>query len=146
MANITRKATADWSGDLKSGKGGLSADSGYLQDLPYTFASRFQSGDGTNPEELIGAAHAACFNMVVAKELAAKGHAPKALTTSATVTLQEVEGGFRIARIDLALVGEVEGADEATFQAIAESARDHCPVSQLLKPGLDEVTVTATLK
>jgi lipoyl-dependent peroxiredoxin len=145
MGDIKRHATAKWSGDLKSGNGELSGESGYFTDLPYTFASRFESGKGSNPEELIGAAHAGCFNMVVAKELAAQGNPPDELTTKATVTLAEAGGGFRIAAVHLHLWGKVPNTDKATFKKVAERARDNCPVSQLLKPGLDEVTIEVEL-
>ena len=145
MADIKRHATANWSGDFKTGTGELSGESGYFEDLPYTFASRFKRGDGSNPEELIGAAHAACFNMVVAKELTAQGNPPDELTTRASVTLIEAGGGHRIASIHLRLQGKVPNTRADTFQQVAEKARDNCPVSQLLKPGLDKVTIEVDL-
>lgn len=145
MATIKRMASSQWSGSLQEGKGTFSSKSGYFKDLPLSFASRFESGEGTNPEELIGAAHAGCFNMVVADKLAARGNAPKKLETRATVTLREEGGGFAIAAVHLELRGDVPGVDESTFRQIAEEAKNGCPVSQLLQPGLDELSVEASL-
>lgn len=145
MADITRQATASWQGSPKDGGGTLSAKSGEFKDLPFSFPSRFEQGSGTNPEELIGAAHAACFNMVIAKQIAERGHTLEDIDTRATVTLQEDGGGYRVSKIHLDAEADVSGVDESTFRQIAEAARDNCPISQLLKPGLDEVTMEARL-
>ena len=145
MADIKQKGMSNWSGDLQTGTGTMSVGSGLVENLPLTFASRFQGKEGSNPEELIGAAHAGCYNMVVAKVLAAGGHPPEELETTATVTLSEVEGGFKVSAIALQTRGGGEGIDEETLRSAAETAKDNCPISQLLKPGLDSLTVEVEL-
>lgn len=145
MADIRRHATANWKGTPKDGGGGLSAESGEFSGVNYSFPSRFQHESGSNPEELIGAAHAACFNMVVAEDLSAQGNPPDELQTRATVTLQEDGGNYQITEIHLETTATVDGVDREKFQKIAEGARDSCPVSQLLKPGLEKVTMEANL-
>lgn len=145
MADIKRHATASWSGSPKDGSGELTAESGKFSGVPYSFPSRFEHEEGSNPEEFIGAAHAACYNMVIALELANRGTDAEKLETRAEVVLKEDGGGHEITTIHLETKATVPGIDEETFQQIAETARDNCPVSQLLKPGLQEVTISASL-
>ena len=129
---INRSASATWSGGLKTGRGTLSTQSGVLSNSPYGFGSRFESGAGTNPEELIGAAHAGCFTMQLAALLEQEGHPAERLETKATVTLEKDATGFVISAVKLALTGKVPDADDATFQRIASKAKEVCPVSRLL--------------
>ena len=143
---MKRSASAVWRGNLKTGKGSLSTDSTVLKDTQYSFTSRFESGVGTNPEELIAAAHAACFSMAFSNMLATAGHPPREIRTTAKLTLAKTETGFKISKIRLETTGIVDGIDDATFQATAEKAKHGCPVSQLLKPGLEELSLKATLK
>lgn len=133
MTPIDRSGSAVWSGGLKTGRGSISAQSGALKDAPYGFGSRTESQPGTNPEELIGAAHAACFTMQTAALLEREGKVAERLETRATVTLDRDETGFFIPRVKLVLTGRVPGADDATFQRIATKAKETCPVSRLLK-------------
>jgi len=126
-----RNSSAKWQGDLKSGSGELSLGSGAFTG-EYTFVSRFEEGDGTNPEELIAAAHAACFSMSLSNILATAGSPATSVTTSATVHLERVDGAATITRIVLDTVGVVAGVDEATFLEKAEEAKANCPVSRLL--------------
>ncbi len=143
MADITRTAKAVWNGDLKGGKGTLDATSGVLKATPYSFATRFEQAPGTNPEELIAAAHAGCFSMAFAHTLAGKGHVPEAIETSATCHLSpQPTGGFKITKMALVTRGKVPGMDAATFKQIALEVQ--CPVSTLLKPGL-EIEIDAAL-
>ena len=128
----TRNADAVWEGDLKSGKGTIKLGSGAYQGQ-YSFTSRFESGTGTNPEELIAAAHAGCFSMALSHALAQAGHPPKRVHTTAKVHLEKTEGGFAIPRIDLVTEAQVPGIDAAAFRQQAESAKQNCPVSKLLK-------------
>ena len=139
----TRSASAEWRGDLQGGAGELSLGSGRLT-APYTFVSRFETGEGgTNPEELIGAAHAACYSMSVANLLAQAGTPATSVATTATVHLERVDGRPTITRIDLDTVGVVDGVDAAAFLEVAETARSGCPVSRLLAAA--EITLTARL-
>jgi osmotically inducible protein OsmC len=126
-----RKANAVWEGGLRGGKGTVALGSGAFQG-PYSFGSRFEEAGGTNPEELIGAAHAGCFSMAFAAGLERAGHAPKRVATSARVHLEKAGEGFRITRIELATEAEVPGIDEAAFQEQARKAKEGCPVSQAL--------------
>jgi lipoyl-dependent peroxiredoxin len=143
---IQRSAEAVWRGDLKSGQGSTSTETGTLHEVPYSFKTRFENDKkGTNPEELIAAAHAACYSMALSHMLAGDGHAPQEVRTRAVLTMKKVEGGFKLAKIQLETTGRVEGIDAATFQKTAEKAKEGCPVSQLLKPGLEELTLKATL-
>ena len=139
---IDRSATAVWSGGLKSGRGALSTQSGALSSLPYGFASRFEGQPGTNPEELIGAAHAGCFTMQLSALLEKAGHPAEKLETKAIVSLEKDATGFAIPRVKLTLSGKVPGVDDATFQRIANEAKTTCPVSRLLKA---DVTLEAKL-
>jgi osmotically inducible protein OsmC len=145
--NIERTAEAVWTGDLKNGRGTTSTETGALKEVPYSFKTRFENEkQGTNPEELIAAAHASCFSMAFSKMLADGGHPPREVRTKANLTLTRTDSGFRITKIRLETIGAVDGIDEATFQATAQKAKDGCPVSQLLKPGLAELTMTALLR
>lgn len=144
MADIQRHATGTWSGDLKNGKGTASTESGALSNAPITFPSRFEHGEGSNPEELIAAAHAACFSMALSLGLSQQGHPPEAIETRATITLRS-DGGFKITGVHLETEGRVPGIDAETFRAAAEQAKENCPVSVLLKPGLEQLTLDARL-
>ena len=128
----TRKATAQWQGSLKEGKGSLKTETGIL-DAPYNFRSRFQEGSQTNPEELIGAAHAGCFSMAFSLELSEAGHVPDEINTTAEVTFDEVEGDFEITKIVLNTSAKVPGIDKDKFHKIAQAAKGGCPVSKALK-------------
>jgi lipoyl-dependent peroxiredoxin len=127
----TRRASARWEGSLTEGRGTMRMASGAYEG-PYSFQSRFEEGDGTNPEELIAAAHAGCFSMALAAELGKAGHTPESVETEATVHLDEVDDGFAIKRIDLETSVSAPGVDESTFQQAAEAAKKGCPVSQAL--------------
>jgi lipoyl-dependent peroxiredoxin len=121
---------------MKTGRGGLQGN--------YSFKSRFEEGEGTNPEELIGAAHAGCFSMAFANALSQAGFVPTSVDTIARVKLEKTDSGFAITRIELDTTGRVPGIDEGTFQKIAEDAKANCPVSKLVSHGTD-ITLTATL-
>jgi osmotically inducible protein OsmC len=138
MADIKRTAEAVWKGDLRSGIGEISSTSGVLRDTPYSFGTRFEQNPGTNPEELIAAAHAACFSMAFAATLGGKGHTPESIETRATCTVSsQPGGGWKITKMRLVTRGRVPGMDEQTFGQIAEEAEGGCPVSNLLRPGLE---------
>ena len=126
-----RTATAKWEGNLPQGKGTMATGSGAFKG-EYSFPSRFESGAGTNPEELIGAAHAGCFSMALAHMLAEAGHTATSVETTASVKLEKGEAGFSITNITLSTVGVVPGIDAATFQKLANDAKGGCPVSQAL--------------
>ena len=127
----TRNADARWQGDLKTGKGTMKLGSGAWEG-PYSFASRFESGSGTNPEELIGAAHAGCFSMAFANGLAKAGFEAKRVSTTANVQLLKGDAGFSITQIELKTEADVPNIDEAKFQQLAEEAKKGCPVSKAL--------------
>lgn len=139
---IKRTGSASWQGGLKDGKGTVSTESGALKALPYGFSSRFEGQRGTNPEELIGAAHAGCFTMALSLILGEAGYTAEQMDTSAQVTLEQVEGGWAISAVHLVLKARVPRADDATFQALAAKAKAGCPVSKLLKA---EITLEASL-
>ncbi|WP_412067842.1 OsmC family protein [Rubrivirga sp. IMCC43871] len=143
---MTRTASAHWSGALSDGAGAISTESGALSDKPYSFSSRFEENGepGTNPEELLGAAHAACFTMQLSHMLAEAGHPPSRAETTAKVHLRQVEGGFEIHRIDLVLDADVPGMDETAFHDIATTAKETCPLSKVLAAA--EITLDATLR
>jgi osmotically inducible protein OsmC len=128
---ITRKSEAEWLGGLMDGKGTVKFGSGSY-DGPYSFKSRFESGTGTNPEELIAAAHAGCFSMALSAALTGAGHPPTRIQTTAWVKLEQAGAAFTITEIELETEGQVPGIDEATFQSIAEEAKRTCPVSKAL--------------
>ena len=129
---MKRSASAMWNGDLKTGKGTLSTDSGVLANTQYSFATRFENGRGTNPEELIAAAHAGCFAMALSAQLGEAGLVAQSIDTKATVTLEKSDGGFTITAVHLALTARIPGASQQAFEAATESAKNGCPVSKLL--------------
>lgn len=132
---MKRKAHAIWKGPGKEGSGTLTTTSGVLSDTPYSASARFENEDGkagTNPEELIGAAHAGCFAMALSFDLGRNGYTPESLETRAEVTLKKGESGFKITKIDLHLTGKVEGISEDKFMEIAKGAKENCPVSKAL--------------
>jgi lipoyl-dependent peroxiredoxin len=138
-----RTASARWLGTLTEGNGVMRTGKGGYEGN-YSFHSRFEEGEGTNPEELIGAAHAGCYSMAFSKTLADAGHPPTAIETTANVHLEKVDGKQTVTRIELATVGEVPGIDEAEFVKLAEVTKDACPISRLLAPGA-AITVSAKL-
>jgi len=139
---IKRQGSAAWQGGLKDGKGSISTESGALKAYPYGFASRFEGQKGSNPEELIGAAHAACFTMALSLILGEAKLTATQMDTSAEVTLEQVAGGYAITSSKLTLKAKIPGATNATFQELAAKAKAGCPVSKLLKA---EITLDATL-
>ena len=139
---MKRIATAVWDGDLKSGHGTLSAPGGVLNKTPYSFATRFENSPGTNPEELIAAAHAGCFTMALSAFLGKAGFTPQELSTKATLTMDQVAGNWSITAIHLDLTGRVPGIDARRFEEIAKEAKANCPVSRLLNA---EITLSAQL-
>src|SRR5271154_5809493 len=139
---IKRKGSAAWQGGIKDGKGSISTESGALNAYPYGFASRFEGQKGSNPEELIGAAHSACFTMALSLILGEAKLTATQLDTSAEVTLEQVPDGFAITAIHLTLKAKVPGTDQATFAELAAKAKAGCPVSKLFKA---EITLDATL-
>lgn len=146
MADLLRSANAVWQGDLRGGKGTFSASSGAFRDAAYSFATRFENNPGTNPEELIAAAHAACFSMAFANNLAKAGFTPDSVATKATCVLSPKQGGgFYVSRMKLETEGRVPNIDDAKFQEIAKLASETCPISALLKPGLEGIDLVAKL-
>ncbi len=139
---IKRYGSAVWSGGLKDGRGAISTHSGALKDQPYGFANRFEGVPGTNPEELLGAAHSACFTMALSLILGDAGFTATKMETKATVTLEPVDGGFAITAIALALTAEIPEIDPDTFQQLAGVAKANCPVSKLLNA---DISLTANL-
>src|SRR5580693_7523717 len=127
---MKRSASAVWQGDLKQGHGALSSDSGVLKNTPYSFATRFESAPGTNPEELIAAAHAGCFTMALSASLSKAGFPPKRLATQATVSLEQVSGNWTITAVHLENEAWVPGISSEQFQQIAADAKANCPVSR----------------
>ncbi len=140
MPAIQRTANGTWHGDLKSGKGSIDATSGVLRDTPFTFATRFENAKGTNPEELIAAAHAACYSMAFSHHLSTNGHVPDTIATKATISLED----GKINKMHLETRGRVAGLDNAAFKRLAEEAEKKCPVSNLLRNGLT-ITLDAAL-
>jgi osmotically inducible protein OsmC len=139
---IKRHGSAAWQGGLKDGKGAISTESGALNAYPYGFASRFEGQRGSNPEELIGAAHAACFTMALSLILGENKLRADQMDTAAEVTLEQVEGGFAITAVHLTLKAKIPGTDQATFEKLAGKAKAGCPVSKLLKA---DISLEATL-
>ncbi|HEY7444055.1 MAG TPA: OsmC family protein [Vicinamibacterales bacterium] len=139
---MKRSASAVWTGGLKDGKGTVSTESGTLSDVPYNFRMRFESEKGTNPEELIAAAHAACFSMALSKILGDAGMKAESIDTKATVSLDQVEGGFAVTSSALETRVRIPNADKAAFQKAADAAKSGCPVSKLLNA---RITLEATL-
>lgn len=146
MADIKREGRAVWKGGLKDGEGTTSTQSGFLNNLPYTVPSRFESGKGSNPEELIAAAHASCFSMMLAKILGDQNKTASQISTTATLTMRMDASGPKISGIHLVTEAQVPGMDQAGFQSAANEAKEKCPVSGLLKPGLENLTLEARLK
>ncbi len=139
----TKKASAVWKGGIKDGGGTISTETGVLKDAPYGFKSRFENGKGTNPEELIGAAHAGCFSMALSLMLGNEGMSPERIETHAEVTLDKVGEGFEITKSHLNVVAKIPGADQAKFMQIADKAKEGCPVSKLMKA---KITMDARLE
>jgi osmotically inducible protein OsmC len=139
---MVRKASAVWNGSLKEGKGTISTESKVLSNAQYSFSTRFENGIGTNPEELIAAAHAGCFSMALSAQLGGAGITPESIETTAAVTLEKVEAGFTVTKIHLDVTAKIPGADAAAFEKAAQDAKAGCPISRLLKA---EITMTAKL-
>ena len=139
---IKKRASAHWQGGIKDGKGRISTQSGALKDQPYGFNTRFEDQPGTNPEELIGAAHAGCFSMALSKELEERGMLAESIDTQAEVWLEKEGGGFRISAVHLSLRARIPGADRNKFEEAVETAKTGCPVSNLLNA---EISLQVTL-
>jgi lipoyl-dependent peroxiredoxin len=133
---MQRKGSAEWRGGLKDGKGTVSTGSGVLSNTPYSFVTRFEDKPGTNPEELIAAAHAACFSMALSAQLGAAGITPESIQTSANVSLEKQEAGWAITAVHLEVNAKIPGADRAAFEKAAENAKSGCPVSKVLKANI----------
>ena len=142
---MKRNATAVWKGDLKGGKGTITSQSGLLKEAQYGFTTRFEDGAGTNPEELIAAAHAGCFSMALSGKLGGAGMTAEAITTLATVTMEKIDpAGWTVTGIHLDCKAKIPGADAAKFDQAAKDAKEGCPISRLLAPGT-KITMTAAL-
>lgn len=139
---MQRIASAHWSGGLKDGKGNISTQSGVLSQTQYSFSTRFENGVGTNPEELIAAAHAGCFSMALSAQLGNAGMTPESIDTKATLTLDKTDAGFTITAVHLDVKAKIPGADKAKFDEAAQSAEKGCPVSRVLKA---DITMSAEL-
>jgi osmotically inducible protein OsmC len=139
---MVRKASAVWNGSLKEGKGTISTESKVLSNAQYSFSTRFENGIGTNPEELIAAAHAGCFSMALSAQLGNAGITPESIETTAAVSLEKMEAGFTVTKIHLDVTAKIPGADAAAFEKAAQDAKAGCPISRLLKA---EITMTAKL-
>ncbi len=129
---IKRNASAQWNGGLKDGKGTISTSSGVLQQTQYSFGTRFEDGIGTNPEELIAAAHAGCFSMALSGQLTNAGTPPESIETTATVTMEKLDAGFTVTGVHLDVTARVPGIDQAAFETAATNAKTGCPISRLL--------------
>lgn len=140
---MKRKATAQWRGDLKTGKGTISTESGVLSESRYSFTTRFENEKGTNPEELVAAAHAGCFTMALSAELGKANLTAESLRTTATVSLEKGDSGFSVTASHLELTAKVPGATQEAFMAAARSAEANCPISKLLKA---KITLDAKLE
>lgn len=140
---MQRTASAVWSGALKDGKGSISSQSGVLSDTPYSFTTRFEGAKGTNPEELIAAAHAGCFTMALSAQLGTMNFTPQSLRTTATLSFEKLDAGWTISKIHLDVAGRVPGISADAFQNAAQSAKANCPVSRVLKA---EITMSASLE
>src|SRR5262244_3585616 len=141
---MQRKASAVWKGGLKDGKGVVSSASGVLSNTPYSFATRFENTPGTNPEELIAAAHAGCFTMALSAQLGNANLTPESLETTASVKFEKTDDGFKITAIRLTTRAKVPGASEAAFETAAQNAKNGCPISRLFK-GNTDITLDAKL-
>lgn len=140
---MDRKGSAVWTGGLKDGKGTVSTASGVLSNTQYSFSTRFENGAGTNPEELIAAAHAGCFSMALSAQLGNANLKPERIETTATVTLEKLESGFAVTKVHLQVSARVPGADGKAFETAANAAKSGCPISKLLKA---EITMDAKLE
>jgi lipoyl-dependent peroxiredoxin len=140
---MQRTGSAEWRGGLKDGKGTVSTQSGTLKQTQYSFSTRFENGVGTNPEELLAAAHAGCFSMALSGQLGNAGMTADSINTTATVTLDKVEGGFAITKVHLDVSAKIPNADQAKFETAANNAKAGCPVSKLFKGA--EITMSAKL-
>jgi osmotically inducible protein OsmC len=140
---MKRTASAVWQGGLKDGKGSISTDSGVLENTQYSFSTRFEEGKGTNPEELIAAAHAGCFSMALSGQLGNAGLTAERISTSAEVTLEKTDAGFTITKVHLDVTAKIPGATDEAFQTAAGNAKAGCPISRLLKA---EITMDAKLE
>lgn len=140
--SIKKTASAHWAGDLKTGIGSISTETGVLRDAPYGFKARFEGGKGTNPEELIGAAHAGCFSMALSMILGDAELKADSIDTTAEVTLDQVDGGFAITAVHLVLKAKVPGATQEKFTELTTKAKEGCPVSKVLNA---KITLDATL-
>jgi lipoyl-dependent peroxiredoxin len=143
MAAIQRIASAVWRGELKTGSGAITATSGVLRDTPFSYATRFENARGTNPEELIAAAHAGCFTMALSAQITNAGHEPTELKTVATVSMEKQDAGWAITQIHLDTQGKVPGIDAAKFAELAETAKKGCPISRALSA--TPISMTAKL-
>ena len=141
---MKRKASAVWRGGLKDGKGAISTESGALKETQYSFGTRFENGVGTNPEELIAAAHAGCFSMAFSAELGKAGITPESIHTTATVTLEKTDAGFTVTESHLDVTAKVSGADKSKVLEIANAAKAGCPISRLLKTNITMAVAMAT--
>jgi osmotically inducible protein OsmC len=140
---VKRKASAVWQGSIKDGKGAISTQSGVLSDTQYSFATRFEDGIGTNPEELIAAAHAGCFSMALSGQLTTAGQPPQSIRTTATVTMEKTDAGFTITASHLDVAAVVPGATAESFATAANNAKAGCPVSRVLNA---KITMDAKLE
>jgi osmotically inducible protein OsmC len=140
---MKRKASAVWKGGLKDGKGTISTDSKILSDTQYSFSTRFEEGNGTNPEELIAAAHAGCFSMALSGQLGNAGLTAERINTTAAVTLEKTEAGFTITAVHLKVSAKVPGADKQAFETASNNAKAGCPISRLLNA---KITMDANLE
>jgi len=140
---MKRKASAVWNGDLKSGKGAISTASGVLSDTQYSFSTRFEDGAGTNPEELVAAAHAGCFSMALSAQLANAGMVAESINTAATLTMEKLEAGWTVTEIHLDVTAKIPGADPSAFETAGKNAKEGCPISRLLNA---KITMDAKLQ
>ena len=140
---MKRKASAVWKGDLKSGKGTISTDSGVLSNTQYSFSTRFEDGVGTNPEELIAAAHAGCFSMALSAQLGNAGMIAESINTTATLTMEKLDSGWTVTAIHLDVTAGIPGADRTAFETAAKNAKEGCPISRLLNA---KITMDAKLQ
>ena len=140
---MKRKASAVWQGGLKEGRGTISTDSGVLSNTQYSFSTRFEDGVGTNPEELIGAAHAGCFSMALSGQLGTAGLTAESINTTATVTMDKTEAGFTITEVHLDVRASIPGATKEAFETAANNAKAGCPISRLLNA---KITMDASLE
>ena len=143
MADLQRTGEAHWRGELLKGSGTIASGSGVLRDVPYSVPSRFESAKGTNPEELIAAAHAGCFSMALSAQLGGANLTPESISTTVTLSLDKLDSGWTITASHIDVVGKVPGADAATFQKYAEAAEKGCPVSKVLNA---KITMNAKLE